>query len=109
MSRMYGMYVRITGHDPDRAEAIKIAAQAEWNFEEWLEYPEELSANADGKLCGGEGEEEFSNRLAGAVMKANGKACEVDVCCTSLEDLPHENYCYDAEDYEKLVAAQPEE
>ena len=34
MSRMYGMYVRITGHDPDRAEAIKIAAQAEWNFEE---------------------------------------------------------------------------
>lgn len=106
MSRMYGMYVRITGHDPDRAEAIKKAANAEWEFEEWLEYPEELSADADGKLCGGEAENEFADRLARAVMKANGKACEVEVSCTCLEELPHEIYSYDEENYEELVGAE---
>jgi hypothetical protein len=62
-----------------------------------------LSATSQGQLGGGETEEEFADRFAKAVMKANGAPCEVDVCATYMEELPHERFCFDKEDYKRLV------
>ena len=105
MSRYYSMFVRITGPAPERIDAVKSAAEAEWSFEDWVLGGEDvLTAAADGSLCGGETEEEFAQRLAKAVWAANGAFCEVEVHATYLEDLPCETHCFDQDDYHKLTA-----
>ena len=59
MSRYYGMNVSISEHVPDKAEAIKRAAAKEWDFHDWTDTEEgAISSYADGRLCGGETEEE---------------------------------------------------
>ena len=37
MSRLYGMDVTISGHVPERIDAIKRAATEEWGFEDWFD------------------------------------------------------------------------
>ena len=99
----------ITGANPDRFDAVKAAASAEWGFEDWDEFKGTLTASADDTLGGGESEEEFAARLAKAVWTANGGPCEVEVRATYLEDLPYEAYVFDASDYERIVTHQGEQ
>ena len=108
MSRAYEMSVSIEGFDPAKADEIKHSAEAEWPFEDWYTHENKnMSASGQSNLCGGESEQEFSERLTKAIWKANGGFCKVEVCATCLEDLPHETYSFDQDDYEKMIV--PEE
>ena len=105
MSRCYNMAVTITGAVRDRIDTIKQAAEDEWAFDAWfLDDDGVLTASADERLCGGETEEEFAQRLAKAIWEANGDYCRVGVDATCLEDLPYETYCLEEDDYQRLVS-----
>ncbi len=107
MSRYYGMAVEIRGYKPARREAIKEAAAAEWPFVDWDEYEGALRCDAESQLCGGETEEQFTERLSTAVWRANGVYCEVIVSATYLEELPCDIHSLDEGDYARLVANEP--
>ena len=106
MSRYYDMIVAVKGLAPERVEAVKAAAEAEWPFEDWDESPEEgLTASAKDHLCGGESEEEFAQRLAVAVWRAHDAYCDVTVHALYLEELPYETHSLTEDDYDRLIAA----
>ncbi len=107
MSRYYGMAVEIRGYKPARRKAIQEAAAAEWPFIDWEEYEGTLRSDAESQLCGGETEEQFTERLSTAVWRANGDYCEVVVDAIYLEDLPFEIHSLDQSDYDRLVANKP--
>jgi hypothetical protein len=105
MSRFYGMSVEITDFPPDAIDRIKQAARGEWPFEQWngAVKPGGISAYAEERLCGGESEEMFTERLAVAVWRAAGAFCRVSVDATYLEDLPYETHSLDEDDYARLL------
>lgn len=105
MSRHYRMHAEIAGGRPDRIDAIKVAAEEEWPFDDWNEFEGTLAASAEDNLCGGESEEEFTERLSLAIWKANGEYCDVSVTAYYLEELPYELRCLNEEDYERLLKA----
>ena len=108
MSRYYNMAVTITGAARDRIDAVKQAAETEWTFDDWfLDDDGVLTASADDRLCGGETDDEFAQRLANAIWAANGGYCRVEVNATYLEELPCETHCLDEDDYRSLMP-QPE-
>ncbi len=86
-------------------DAVKQAAETEGTFDDWfLDDDSVLTASADDRLCGGETEEEFAQRLAKAIWAANGDYCRVEVNATYLDQLPYETHCLDEDDYRRLVA-----
>jgi len=101
MSRFYNMTVKITGAASQRIDAVKQAAEAKWAFDGWSFSAAiaQLTASADDRLCGGETDDEFAERLAKAIWTANGNYCPVTVHATYLEDLPHETYSFDEDQY----------
>ena len=108
MSRFYEMAVEISGYDPAKAEDIQAAAEAEWPFDDWWlagadEPGETMHASAQDNLCGGETEEEFTERLSLAIWRANGGYCRVSVDATYLENLPYETHELDETDYAHLI------
>jgi hypothetical protein len=103
MSRRYEMSVEIAGHRPEKADAVCAAAASQWGFADWYDQDGALTASAEGNLCGGEGEEQFTERLAVAIWKANGAYCDVTVDATYLESLPQETHCLDEADYARLI------
>ncbi len=106
MSRYYNMAVTITGAAHERVDAVKEAAAAEWSFDDWQLDPKGvLTASADDRLCGGETEDEFVERLTKAIWTANGSFCEVEVNATYLEDLPCETHCLDKDQYDQFLSA----
>jgi hypothetical protein len=111
MSRNYSMTVIVSSYDPEKATAIREAANEEWSFEDWHEDPPEaqrrqLMGWGDGKLCAGEGEEEFVHRLAKAIWKANGAYCDIEVQSVFLDDLPNEVYELDEDAYDRLMESE---
>ena len=102
MSRAYEMRVEVTGFSVKQVEAIKNAAEQEWAFDKWREDEAELVSAAEGQLCGGEMEEEFADRLATAIWRANKGFCLVAISATCLDDLPYETHVRDEVDYERL-------
>jgi hypothetical protein len=106
MSRYYAMSVEISGHNKDKAGAINEATGQEWPFDDLTTHNDgTMSGSAEGSLCAGEGEEEFSDRLTYAIWKANGAYCKVEVVCTYLENLPCDTYEKDEAAYDAWVAA----
>jgi hypothetical protein len=109
MSRFYEMSVEISGHDPAKATEIRAAAEEEWPFDDWRGCPWDESqgtamhASAQHQLCGGESEEQFTERLSVAIWRANDGFCEVVVNATYLEELPYEIHSLDQADYERLI------
>ena len=104
MSRYYEMGVEILGHDPEKEDQIKKAATNEWPFDDWWTSGDgDLRASAQNSLCGGESEEQFTERLSVAIWRANGSFCEVVVRATFLEDLPYETHTLDQRDYDRLM------
>lgn len=107
MSLYYGMSITIENYDPKRAQHIKEAASAEWNWDDWYEVDKKkLSAYGESNLAGGETEEEFAERVYVAVWKANGKYCDVTIEATYLEDLPTTGYYSNREDYRRLLKSK---
>jgi len=116
MSRNYEMAVEISGHSPEKELNIRKAAEKEWPFEDWWAGAEPnegqerplLNSSAEGTLCGGESEEEFTERLSRAVWMANGAYCTVIVNATFLENLPYEVHSLDEQDYAQLMKKEEE-
>lgn len=108
MSRYYGMQVTIKGYATTRREEIINAASAEWSFGDWNVENETLGAYGEGNLCGGETEEEFTDRLAAAVWKANQDYCQVEVRATYLEELPCDYHERSEDDYARWLAEKRE-
>ena len=104
MSRYFSMFVRISGANPDRTEAVQQAAEGEWPFDTWHESAGVLTSCGDGQLGGGECDDEFAQRLAKAIWAANGGFCQVEVSSTYLDDLPYESFCFDESNYDRLTA-----
>ena len=104
------MLVQVREFNPARLNQIEMACSAEWPFEA-DEFSVEtgtnntrvLTAKAFGTLCGGESDEEFTDRLAMAIWKANQGYCEVEVQALYLEDLPYEQHVREKEDYQRLM------
>ena len=108
MSRFYEMTVEISGHASERGESLKAAAEYQWPFEDLQTREAEdgkfvLEGFGQSFLSGGEGEEEFADRLARAVWQANGGYCRITVAATYLENLPFEEYCFDDHDYARMM------
>jgi hypothetical protein len=111
MSRFYEMNVKISGHNPAKAAEIRAAAEEEWPFDDWWGCPWDetqgmaMHASAQHQLCGGESEEQFTERLSVAIWRANGNYCSVIVDATYLEDLPCEKHALHEADYARLIQA----
>lgn len=106
MSRYYGMNVTISGYNQQNAEAIMDAAKGEWPFAEWFDSDDQITAYAENNLCGGETEEQFTERITVAIWRANGAYCEVSVDATYLESLPYETHSLDEDDYARLIGGK---
>lgn len=103
MSRYYNMTVMINGAAPARIRAITVAANREWAFGDWDTRGDFLMASADDQLCDGQTEEDFVQRLAKAVWRANGGPCRIEITATALEDPPRKSYCLDENDYRRIL------
>jgi hypothetical protein len=109
MSRFYEMSVEISGHDPVKAAEIRAAAEEEWPFDDWWGCPWDetqgtaMHTSGQHQLCGGESEEQFTERLSVAIWRANDGFCEVVVNATYLEELPYEIHSLDQSDYARLI------
>jgi len=105
MSRSYNMFIRVTGFNKDNKNQIQEAAEEEWGGlgDDWYCHDNangvQMSSGADGNLCGGEGKEEFSDRIVNAIWEANDGFCHVEISATLLEDFPCETYSFDERDY----------
>jgi hypothetical protein len=98
------MGVEISGHNPEKEDHIKIAAEGVWPFSDWMVSDKgDLQASASDWLCGGEMEEQFTERLSVAIWRANGVFCEVIVNAVYLENLPYEIHTLDQTDYDRLM------
>ena len=114
MSRLYSMSIKIMDYDDSKTRAIFDAIKHEWEIDHEYchgvstdeEEPRFLSASGESYLCGGESEEEFADRIALAIWKANGGCCHIEVIATFLEELPYEIHTRDEEDYHHLVEAE---
>jgi hypothetical protein len=104
MSRYYDMGVEIQGYDINKEGQIKKAAEKEWPFTGWwCSDNGVMRASAQDSLCGGEMEEQFTERLSLAIWLANDGYCEVVVNATYLEELPYETHTLDQDDYDRLI------
>jgi hypothetical protein len=104
MGMAYNICVEISRYDIGKIEAIKIAANREWEFNGWNEHDGELTASADGSLGFLESEEQFAKRFSVAVWRANGKFCEVVIHAGCLEEIPYGTHSLDANDFERIKA-----
>lgn len=108
MSRYFLMSVEVRSPNPARVRDIETAAQIDWPFTEWTwsEAEKLLSSYAESSLSGGEGEEEFADRLTKAIWKANGEFCRVLVSATCLDDLPINLYELKKDDFVRWLKAE---
>ena len=109
MSRYYEMSVEISGYSPDKLATIQDATSNLWPFSDWDEYDNTLSASGCEHLCGGESEQEFTERLSLAVWRANGAYCKISVNATYLESLPFETHSLTEADYARLIGGPQEQ
>jgi hypothetical protein len=104
--------VEVSGYDPAKKVAIQAAAEQEWPFDDWWFAGDEddgaatMHASGQNSLCGGETEEEFTERLSFALWRANGGYCRVSVDATYLENLPYETHELDEADYARLIRGE---
>ena len=109
MSSFYEMSVEVSGYDPAKVAEIQAAAEQEWPFDDWWRAGDEndsaatMHASGLNSLCGGESEEEFTERLSLAIWRANGGYCHVSVDATYLENLPYETHELDEANYARLI------
>jgi hypothetical protein len=105
MSRLYSMQIMVHNFNTEKEEKIEEAVREIWNVDDSWKDPDDsgITFYGESNLCGGESEEEFSERMAKKVWKANEGYCEVNINATYLEELPYESYGFDEEEYEKLM------
>lgn len=109
MSRHYRMQILVNGHHPVLSREIEDIVRETWPVEfvdTMTGSPEkpELAFEGESSLGGGMSEEEFTDRVARAVMQVNGGPCTVTVFATYLDDLPTDQHTRDINDYARLTA-----
>lgn len=106
MSRYYRMSVTLESlPETYDLDALKCAMNAEWNFDNgsWFQHADILEVTGESCLYGGEGEDEFAERLTREIFKVLGAPCSVTITAAYLEDPPCETYSFDKEDYDRLT------
>ena len=97
MSRSYGMSLKVTKHNSKKCTEILEAYRKEWTYEDYDVYVYTRDGEEHIDVCeslsslwGGESEDEFVDRAAEAIMKANGGPCKVEITATCYENIPCE-------------------
>lgn len=110
MSRLYGMTVTLYDVSEGRKRYVKRASARVWPFHDWDwdSHDKTLSCYAESQLVGGESEEEFADRLAQSVWKANSTFCPVIVDATCLEGLPFQTHTRDKAAYDAWLKRNKE-
>jgi len=106
MSECFGVKIKAEGLNEARLEKIRDALCTEWDIEEDEIHFEprpgrtaKMVAMTTGGPCAMETEIEFSERMAEAVWKANGRYCQVQV---SIEDAANVRvFC--ERDYRRII------
>lgn len=107
MSIFYEMTVTITGYKPIRKDKVIEAAMAEWEIDDFFDSDTNaIQGTGQSNLCGGESEEEFADRIAAAIWKANKGPCEVEVHATYMENLPCDTHTRGAKEYAVLMKSK---
>jgi len=110
MSRYYQMEFSIKEFDKNRRDEIVEAIEEIWSIDSvgpgndyhiWM--------SGEGHLCGGESEDEFSERAAREIWIANKGYCDVEITATYLEELPYDTHKPDYLLYASLLQSNDEE
>lgn len=98
MSRRYEIQI-IVEADPKLHAHITEIIEEEWGCDDRDSEGNNLVILAESSLCGGETEEEFTQRIAHAIWKECGFV-PVQINATCLEYIPYETYHQIKEDFE---------
>lgn len=105
MSRAYAMSVVVEEISTDEVQTIDELLEMECGTEnKGYVFEGTYQSDFDINLCGGEGEDEFVDRISASIWKAIGKYRPITVTATYLEDLPYEEYPMDEDDYKRLIS-----
>lgn len=112
MSQTYNMTLIVCGYVSEKVEAIRDEVNGEWEFDSWDKIKRsgeqsQLLGSGVGQLCGGETEQEFVDRMAKAIWRANGAFCEIEIQTVHLDDHLHDCHLVDQEDYERIITPNP--
>ena len=114
MSRAYEMEIRVEGIKKDKIDAVLDFLEDAW-FDEVaddtrMEIENGICDNPDGTidfsmrqvgyLCGGEGENEWAERMYKGIREINDAKCKVEVEAVYLEDPPCETYSFGDDEVE---------
>lgn len=104
MSRHYNMNISVQNiKDEKMKNRIVEILKENWDGTgSWYPELEELNFWGEDNLCGGEGEDEFAERIAKELCKISTDL-ELDVHATYLEDLPYNTYSFSQEKMKKLL------
>ena len=105
MSRYYEMGVEILGHDPEKEDQIKKAAENEWPFGNWWSSGEgNMQASAQDWLCWRRNRRAVHRAFVrGDLAGQRRLSAKSSVNATYLEELPYETHTLDQEDYDRLI------
>lgn len=110
MSRLYEIQVNVTGYRRSKAKAIRGIFSTESVFDDGAvdEFriqgqANEMLAIFQTQLAISQSEEGYARDLARSVYVANGKACDLRITLTYLEDLPYEVFEFGQGDFDDLV------
>ncbi|OGW81648.1 MAG: hypothetical protein A3G33_08315 [Omnitrophica bacterium RIFCSPLOWO2_12_FULL_44_17] len=103
MGRLYDMVIEVSGFKTERRQKIHKAVKKEWKIDSCDFRAQDAFFSGQNNLCGGESEEEFAERVANAVWKANGVYCGVEVKATYMEELPYETYSFGKEKHREFM------
>ena len=94
MSRSYDMQIVVKRFNMQLVNKIIEACNGQWPFKNIGIYQADedsaLIGDAEGNLHYGETEEDFADRIARTVWKANNEYCPVTVRAVYLDELPYE-------------------
>ena len=85
MSGFYEMAINASGIAKGKDKKIHHAVEKEWSLELFDFRKGDASFVGQGNLSGGESEDEFAERVAHSIWKANGAYCKGQVKATYLE------------------------
>ena len=111
MSHYYEMGLEVEDVQ-SQEEATKIAEvfAEQWSDSQTNDFYDTKSKTfecfSENSLCGGETEEDFTQRLSRAIWEALGRYAPISVRATYLEDLPTDFHIADEESYQELLKTQ---
>ncbi len=105
MSRQYAIALEVENVAKGKISSVQEAADSQWRFDndEWDIHDGILVGWGECSFTGAETEEQFTDRLARAIWKANGEFCLVRVHATCTESLPCDTHECGQEKYDAFM------